>query len=645
MRFPDFATRPVEESSEAVAQPGLTAGKVITEQTRKAAEGMEAYAAELAKTQRLRAEAKLGEELTAAEKELDRPYMTKREVVQALGDVPAEYAALLESKGDDEPIATWMVGEALYKRKAEAAMAKARNEVGWDSREVRDFGHRANKVVAGRAADLRGKYLREQHDYQVASQLSVFQSKLDNSRTGVDFEGVREDIRSSRVLDMAQKEEMLTKVGQREDTTPIYKALQRGDVLELAKERSALADPEQKRHLTPEQRQSYTQTIDAFLTHAERAAKGPSPEDIAKANTEMKQRELAIFQATFESERRTNPNAVREMLKKETMGKLVARFVPPDLEMTGAGREHLLRVIKEMTDPESYRAKQGADAPMTADQFRVYNELNRIADVDPDAFKRGTFDLSSVDPKLKNVSLYDLRSMGKLSPEHALKFSDLTRSLANSKDPKASKPYQTGMEERRITHALLGGYDIDPTSKSPEVQAKVGFVESVVADAIQKATPPGGELTLDQKTQVAKEAAARVMRRKEGFFGTDVDIPIMASGLDAPAAAAVMRSVDRRTANGKGDRAKYAAEVASHYKEAEKLAAQVPGAGVLDAERVMQLAEALGDVSTSAKLDADVVRWISKHKGEDEAAAWLASEDKAKGPLRATLFLRSKQRR
>ena len=446
---------------------------------------------------------------------------------------------------------------------------------------------------------------------------------------------MREDIRGSRVLGMDEKEKLLKEVGAREDTTPIYKALQRGDVLDLARERSALADPEQKRNLTPQQRQAFTQTIDAFLAHAKRAEQGPSPEDIAKANTEAKLRELAIFTAQFESERRTNPNVVREMLKKDTMGRLVTRFVPPDLEMTGGGREHILGVLKDLTNPDTYRGRREAE---TSD-FRIYNALNRIADTDPDSFKTGVFDLSSVDPALKSASLYDLKRRGLLSTDHAEMFSNLTRSLAGAKDLKMVKPYQLGMEDRRVAHAALADYGVDPNSKSPDTQRKVGYVEAVVQDAIQKATPPGGELTLDQKTTIGREAAARVMKKRG-----DDDIPLMEAGLDPLAGAAVSRAIDRARIPA-DKRAEFAKAFAGDYRAAADVAEQARKAApklarrTIGAEDVAQLAEALRDVRVTAKLDADVTRWLSQKAGPDAAAKWASGTNQEKAVLRATVWL------
>ena len=644
MKFPEFAIRGVESMAQSVAQPGLTAGKVITEQSAKAAEGMQAYADELAKTQQLRAEAKLSAGLAATEKELEsRQYFTKREVVQALGEIPAEYAAMLESKKDDEMIPTWMVGEAIYAKKAEQVRADARREVGWDSRRVRDFDARSSAVVQGRGVDLRKKYLRDQHDFQVASQLTAFQTKLDNARASVDFEAVREDIRGSRVLGMDEKEKLLKEVGAREDTTPIYKALQRGDVLDLAKERSALADPEQKRNLTPQQRQAYTQTIDAFLAHAKRAEQGPSPEDIAKANTETKLRELAIFTAQFESERRTNPNVVREMLKKDTMGRLVTRFVPPSLEMTGGGREHILGVLKSLTDPDTYRAKEGSERKS---DFLVFEALNRIAGTDPDSFKTGVFDLSAVIPGAKEkLSLDDLRRSGHLNDSDARKFSDLTRSLAGAKDPKLAKPYQLAMEDRRLAHSAAADYGINPDAKDAKTRRMVGELEKVAGTAIQEATPPGGELTLDQKTIIAKEAVARVVRSRPGMlYGTNVSAPLLDAGLDGAAASAVAKSMERARIPAE-KHADFAKAFAGDYRAASDAAEQARKMApklsrrAIGAEDVAGLAEALRDVRVTAKLDADVVSFLTRRAGADEAAKWMSGSDPEKAVLRATVWL------
>jgi hypothetical protein len=508
VRLPEITLRAVEGVSNA-GQGIATAGKVVSEASKEAAEGMAAYSAELTKTQRMRAEAKLSSGLAGVQEGLNKPYLTVREIKDALGDegvnaLPPEVRSMyIVGRDDKENVPTWAAGQAVFAAKAKRVADEAGKEVGWRATEKRDFNFAASREIQARHFSLGAQYIRQQHDYQEASQEASLKVKVDAAREAFQFDDARKDVRDSLVFDQEKKDKLLTVINKAQDTTPIYDALRTNSVGALVEQARLLADTKEKVHLNSEERKSFTYQIEERLRSLERANKPPNPEDLQKAAAERYWD--SVTAAMRDKINRGEKLTPQEALKIKSSSNFPARS-------TETGHDEF-KALVAFVDAHTAKTGTGERRKGAFDPV-FYAMLNDFAMTNPEAFKTLNVEAYDFGGKYGKLSLPDAFTKGLLDGPKFTHFSDKAQSLRLAGDPKAAKPYQLGKEDYERVKRIGVSYQIPEKPVTDLDKAKLGAISAIATDALQRATPKGGELTEEQKEKVVTDAVKSVVQKK-----------------------------------------------------------------------------------------------------------------------------------
>lgn len=521
MKLPEIETNtPVQISSESF-------GQVDAAQAQSAAvieKGINAFGAEITKSQNNKAEADLLSGLKSTQIDLQKKKTyTTQELRDALGanfdkldpSIKAQTTQTYfnpvtqqNEQIDRDDIPAFAVAESIYNTRSKKYLEDAAGNFQGNDRAAQEFKDRSEKEITIQGHKLAIDTMHDAHSYLQERDTST---AIDLANAGYP-EKAKQVLAESNTMDLAHKAKVSDHVDKITQTRPLYEALRTRDIGTMAQQLVQLGDPKQFSKLSPEERDQFSNRLTAEIKEFQRQSKS-ADEDYYKRNGE------AGWNGILTKVRDNQPVSYNDIpmpgtVHAEAQKEMIAyvdkinKGEKPETDMKlYAGLTQLATTDRQKfttTDLLKYRNK------LSDTDFKHFVELQAgIKGGNPEAYDHFNSTDEAIDTQLR-APQYNIDPKDKANAEKVgYVKTEIQHELADAQEKNGGKPLS--LEERDGIISTTLKHNIDPR--------KEGYVFGLIGGH--------GAVVLGQKAGVDPVAAAKFQKAvaalEPGYSALDAD--------------------------------------------------------------------------------------------------------------------------